>query len=100
MRSLHLHPYRTPEEVQQMVDRLMQSLFVPTMLTASNRTAERDGIKDEADHRAWSHLYQPVSGSLLGQRLQRVALSVIWPEPISWLQRSCPHHDTAKEGVT
>jgi uncharacterized membrane protein len=149
MRSLHLHPCRTPEEVHQMVDRLhvevspivhpqqiiqkmrserppvtrfngwladhivglagtmiffyvlclllagwsfwqsviahdsgfdpfpyaflffvlggiMQSLFVPTMLTASNRTAERDGIKDEADHRAWSHLYQPVSGSLLG----------------------------------
>ena len=141
MRSLHLHPYRTPEEVHQVVDRLhvevspivhpqhiiqkmrserppvsrlngwladhivglagtmmffyflclvlagwsfwqsaiehdkgfdpfpyaflffilggiMQSLFVPTMLTASNRTAERDGIKDEADHRAWSHLYE------------------------------------------
>jgi uncharacterized membrane protein len=36
---------------------IMQSLFVPTMLTASNRTAERDRIKDEADHRAWSHLY-------------------------------------------
>jgi hypothetical protein len=36
----------------------MQSLFVPTMLTASNRTAERDQIKDEADHRAWSHLYE------------------------------------------
>lgn len=36
---------------------IMQSLFVPTMLTASNRTAERDQIKDEADHRAWSHLY-------------------------------------------
>jgi len=149
MRSLHLHPCRTPEEVHQIVDRLhaevspivhpqqiiqkmrserppvtrfnhwladnivglagtmmffyilclllagwsfwqsvirhdsgfdpfpyaflffilggvMQSLFVPTMLTASNRTAERDRIKDEADHRAWSHLYQPVSGSLLG----------------------------------
>ena len=37
---------------------IMQSLFVPTMLTASNRTAERDQIKDEADHRAWSHLYK------------------------------------------
>jgi len=36
---------------------IMQSLFVPTMLTAANRTAERDRIKDEADHRAWSHLY-------------------------------------------
>lgn len=36
---------------------IMQSLFVPTMLTASNRGAERDRIKDEADHRAWSHLY-------------------------------------------
>lgn len=36
---------------------IMQSLFVPTMLTASNRAAERDRIKDEADHRAWSHLY-------------------------------------------
>jgi uncharacterized membrane protein len=139
MRSLDLHPYRTPEEVHQVVDRLhvevspivhpqqiiqkmrserppvtrfngwladhivglagtmiffyflclvlagwsfwqsvikhdngfdpfpyaflffilggiMQSLFVPTMLTASNRTTERDRIKDEADHRTWSHL--------------------------------------------
>jgi hypothetical protein len=28
------------------------------MLTASNRTAERDQVKDEADHRAWSHLYK------------------------------------------
>lgn len=36
---------------------IMQSLFVPTMLTASNRAAERDRIKDEADHRAWAHLY-------------------------------------------
>ena len=36
---------------------IMQSLFVPTMLTASNRAAQRDRIKDEADHRAWSHLY-------------------------------------------
>ena len=36
---------------------IMQSLFVPTMLTASNRAALRDRIKDEADHRAWSHLY-------------------------------------------
>ena len=36
---------------------IMQSLFVPTMLTASNRAAERDRVKDEADHRAWSHLY-------------------------------------------
>jgi uncharacterized membrane protein len=37
---------------------IMQSLFVPTMLTASNRAAERDRIKDEADHRAWTHLYE------------------------------------------
>jgi uncharacterized membrane protein len=36
---------------------IMQSLFVPTMLTASNRSTERDQVKDEADHRAWSHLY-------------------------------------------
>lgn len=36
---------------------IMQSLFVPTMLVASNRATERDRIKDEADHRAWSHLY-------------------------------------------
>ncbi len=36
---------------------VMQSLFVPTMLTASNRSAERDRVKDEADHLAWSHLY-------------------------------------------
>lgn len=36
---------------------IMQSLFVPTMLTASNRAALRDRVKDEADHRAWSHLY-------------------------------------------
>ena len=37
---------------------IMQSLFVPTMLVTSNRTAERDQIKDEADHRAMSHLYE------------------------------------------
>ncbi len=37
---------------------IMQSLFVPTMLTASNRAAERDRLKDEADHRAWKHLYE------------------------------------------
>ena len=36
----------------------MQSLFVPTMLTASNRATLRDRIKDEADHRAWTHLYE------------------------------------------
>lgn len=36
---------------------IMQSLFVPTMLTASNRAAERDRIKDEVDHRALTHLY-------------------------------------------
>ena len=36
---------------------IMQSLFVPTMLTAQNRAAERDRIKDDVDHRAWSHLY-------------------------------------------
>ena len=38
----------------------MQSLFVPTMLPRRTALAERDGIKDEADHRAWSHLYQNV----------------------------------------
>jgi hypothetical protein len=27
------------------------------MLTASNRSTERDQVKDEVDHRAWSHLY-------------------------------------------
>ncbi len=37
---------------------IMQSLFVPTMLTASNRNALRDRLKDEADHRAWDHLYR------------------------------------------
>ncbi len=37
---------------------IMQSLFVPTMLVASNRAAERDRIKDEVDHRALSHLYE------------------------------------------
>jgi len=37
---------------------IMQSLFVPTMLTATNRTTLRDRVKDEADHRAWSHLYE------------------------------------------
>jgi len=37
---------------------IMQSLFVPTMLTASNRATLRDRIKDEADHRAWTHLYE------------------------------------------
>ena len=36
---------------------IMQSLFVPTMLVSANRATERDSIKDEADHRAWSHLY-------------------------------------------
>jgi uncharacterized membrane protein len=36
---------------------IMQSLFVPTMLTAANRATLRDQIKDEADHRAWQHLY-------------------------------------------
>lgn len=36
---------------------IMQSLFVPTMLVASNRAAERDRIKDEADHRALTNLY-------------------------------------------
>lgn len=41
-----------------MLGGIMQSLFVPTMLTAANRAAERDRIKDEADHRAWSHLYE------------------------------------------
>jgi uncharacterized membrane protein len=36
---------------------IMQSLFVPTMLVTSNRSAMRDQIKDEADHRSWEHLY-------------------------------------------
>ena len=36
---------------------IMQSLFVPTMLVSANRSTQRDAIKDEADHRAWSHLY-------------------------------------------
>lgn len=44
---------------------IMQSLFVPTMLTASNRSAERDRIKDETDHRAWSHLYDVNDEQLL-----------------------------------
>lgn len=50
---------------------IMQSLFVPTMLTASNRSAQRDRIKDEADHRAWSHLYDVNDEQL--QILHRVA---------------------------
>ena len=50
---------------------IMQSLFVPTMLTASNRSAERDRIKDEADHRAWSHLYEVNDEQL--QILRRLA---------------------------
>lgn len=37
---------------------IMQSLFVPTMLVTSNRAAARERIKDEADHRAWTHLYE------------------------------------------
>ena len=39
-----------------MLGGIMQSLFVPTMLVASNRATMRDSIKDEADHRAWSRL--------------------------------------------
>lgn len=35
---------------------IMQSLFVPTMLNVSNRDAERDRIKVEADHRALTRL--------------------------------------------
>ncbi len=50
---------------------IMQSLFVPTMLTASNRSALRDRIKDEADHRAWSHLYDVNDEQL--QILRRLA---------------------------
>jgi uncharacterized membrane protein len=50
---------------------IMQSLFVPTMLTASNRAAQRDRIKDEADHRAWSHLYEVNDEQL--QILRRLA---------------------------
>jgi uncharacterized membrane protein len=37
---------------------VMQSLFVPTMLTASNRATARDRVKDDTDHRAWTHLYE------------------------------------------
>jgi uncharacterized membrane protein len=37
---------------------IMQSLFVPTSLTAANRAAMRDRLKDEADHRANEHLYE------------------------------------------
>lgn len=54
---------------------IMQSLFVPTMLTASNRSAERDRIKDEADHRAWSHLYDVNDEQLL--ILRRLAAALI-----------------------
>lgn len=50
---------------------VMQSLFVPTMLTASNRAAERDRVKDEADHLAWSHLYEVNDEQL--QILRRMA---------------------------
>ena len=53
---------------------IMQSLFVPTMLTASNRATERDRIKDEADHRAWSHLYD-VNDEQLRLLRQLAALS-------------------------
>ncbi len=52
---------------------IMQSLFVPTMLTASNRAAERDRVKDEIDHRAWSHLYDVNEEQL---RLLRTLTSV------------------------
>ncbi len=54
-----------------MLGGIMQSLFVPTMLTASNRATERDRIKDEADHRAWSHLYEVNDEQL--QVLRRLA---------------------------
>lgn len=37
---------------------IMQSLFVPTMLTASNRSEDRDRIKNEADHRTLTRLYE------------------------------------------
>jgi uncharacterized membrane protein len=57
---------------------IMQSLFVPTMLTASNRAAQRDRIKDEADHRAWSHLYEVNDEQL--QILQRLAQRLDTPE--------------------
>jgi uncharacterized membrane protein len=53
---------------------IMQSLFVPTMLTASNRAAVRDRIKDEADHRAWTHLYEVNEEQL--QLLKTIAASV------------------------
>lgn len=57
---------------------IMQSLFVPTMLTASNRAAERDRIKDEADHRAWSHLYEVNDEQL--QTLRALATQLLAPQ--------------------
>lgn len=56
---------------------IMQSLFVPTMLTASNRAAERDRIKDEVDHRAWAHLYEVNEEQLrISRRLATLVLEV------------------------
>ncbi len=57
---------------------IMQSLFVPTMLTASNRSALRDRIKDEADHRAWSHLYDVNDEQL--QILRQLAARILEDE--------------------
>jgi len=67
---------------------IMQSLFVPTMLTASNRAAERDRIKDEADHRAWAHLYGVNDEQL--EILRRFA---------SWLDEQPPAPGTATQGA-
>lgn len=57
---------------------IMQSLFVPTMLTAQNRAAERDRVKDEADHRAWAHLYAVNDEQLA--LLQRLVMQLCGPE--------------------
>ena len=62
---------------------IMQSLFVPTMLTASNRATLRDRIKDEADHRAWTHLYEVNDEQLtiLHQLSQRLLTDTAPPKP-------------------
>jgi hypothetical protein len=49
------------------------------MLTASNRATERDRIKDEADHRAWSHLYDVNDEQL--QILRRLAAELLPRRP-------------------
>ena len=61
---------------------VMQSLFVPTMLTTANRAALRDQIKDETDHRAWSHLYAVNERQLqLIELIARRGLGADYPEP-------------------